>query len=184
MVKFIAADVSMAEFHKLGFDGTGVVKASRADSRMKSTAFTYQSGASDYDRIAGYIAAHFGDFSDCLAFASSRALGDFTNGIAVRPDWIEYAAGRARHGAAAPLDLEPGHRFGAGEGAELRQLIRSALSLGWDMLLKADTTKTVVRLSHDDRIELYYLSSPAELKAKLAETCEPALWFDPRRHFS
>lgn len=183
MVSFVSGDASLAEFRKRGFDQHGLIKNSHADSRMKCTAFAYQSGASDYDLIAELIAAQFGEFSDCLVWAAARALGDYTGQDVFRPDWTEYAAWRTRHGATAPLGSEPGHRFVAGEGAGLRRLIRSALSLGWDTLLKSDATKSIVRLSHDDRIELYYFSAPAKLKAQLARVCTPAPWFDPRRHF-
>ncbi|GLK79949.1 hypothetical protein GCM10008174_16900 [Methylopila turkensis] len=180
MVSFLLQADSAAEFRKRGFDEDGLIDGSRAASRMSWSAFSYQSRVRNAEEIAGALVVHLGDFLTCTAWVCRRALGDHTGENVVRPDWSRYVAWRTAHGATRTLGEAPGHLFGRGESADLREFIAVALYLGWDTLLKTDKTRTIVKLSHDDRIELYHFSAPAELKSELGRLCEPAPWFDPR----
>lgn len=184
MVLFVSKAKAAAEFRKLGFDETGIIDGSRAANRMKWSAFTYQSRVKNAEQIADALADHLGDFSKCVVWACQLVFGDHTGEDSLHPDWKEYDAWRTSHGASAVLGATPGHVFSGQETGALRRLVEFALYLGWDTLIKSDATKTVIKLSHDDRIELYYLSSPTKLKLRLGRLCEPAPWFDPRPRFS
>ena len=180
MVLFVSQHEAAGQFRKRGFDEVGLISGSRAEKRLKCRAFVYQSRVRNGPQIADAIVRSLGDFTTCLLWACHRRLGDHTRDDAVNADWRDYADWRTAHGAARTLSEEPGHLFSAGEGGALARLIAAALYLGWDGLIKSDAVRTIVRLSHEDRIEIYGASMPAGLVAELSGLCEPAPWFTPR----
>jgi hypothetical protein len=171
---FVTAAQSQAFFAKLGIDRHGLVSGSRSALRHKTVDVFYDSPLRAAPAVAAALVASQGTFSTCLVWAHGLISGDRSSEHDPPPGWAEYRGWRNASGEPRSLHEAPGHVFDAGETAPLADVIAWAILMGWDALLGAKPARSVVHLSHDDRITISSRTTPVRLIARLEKLGLPA----------
>jgi hypothetical protein len=91
-------------FARLGIDRDGLVPGTRGADRFKMTEVMYPDPFAIADRVGKSIAAHQGNFAECLVWCTGVVFGD----LSLEPDpprawrgllWLAKVDGRAAHPA-------------------------------------------------------------------------------------
>jgi hypothetical protein len=162
-MRFITKPESQAYFAKLGIGEQGLVPGSRSAVRLRTFDIYYHSPLAGGREVAHALAAHQGDFSECLLWAHDLIFGDRSLEAQPPPAWSEYRRWRKAERESRSLYEAPGHRFDAGERKAMCGIIELAITMGWDALIAAKPSKLIIHLSHDDRISIYARSRPSDL---------------------
>lgn len=116
---------------------------------------TYETGTSSYRRLAGPIVEEIGAFDEALLWIEDAVLGDsYSDGVIENPAWQDYYHWRGRHGDDRRVMEAPGCLFESNEGEHLAEAITYAIMLACDAQVMVRPGRTLLRISHDDCIDV------------------------------
>lgn len=116
---------------------------------------TYETGAQSYRRLAGPIVAEIGAFDEALLWIEDMAFGDsYHEGKIENPLWRDYYQWRGQNGDDRRIYDAPGCLFDGKESKQLAEAITFAILLACDAHLMARPGRTLLKISHDDTIDV------------------------------
>jgi hypothetical protein len=150
-------------FAKLGFDRDGLVPGTRGAERFKISEVMYGDPFPIAERVGRSIAAHQGNFAECLLWCEGVVFGDLTREPDPPRAWRDYYRWRRQMGETRILYDAPGHLFVPSERDALAQVVAWAMCMRWEAFIAAKPNKFVLSLCHDDYLTLYARSTPGGL---------------------
>lgn len=128
---------------------------SRDVNEPRKARVTYESGTHSYRRLAGPIVEEIGAFDEALLWIEDMVFGDsYNEGIIENPLWQEYYRWRGGHGDDRRVKEAPGCLFESKEGKHLAEAITYAIMLACDAHVMVRPGRTLLRISHDDFIDV------------------------------
>lgn len=116
---------------------------------------TYETGPQSYRKLAGPIVAEIGAIDEALLLIEDATLGDsYNEGVIENPLWRDYYHWRGLNGDDRRVMEAPGCLFDAKETKQLAEAITFAISLACDAHLMARPGRTLLKISHDDTIDI------------------------------
>lgn len=131
-----------------------LTRRGRATCLKRTATLTYQSRMKNADVVSRLLAQCLGDFDWSVLWPYEFPWGDRSQEKSPPADWREYAQWRQVNGERRSLYDAPGHKFGRSEGLSAAKAIEFAIYTGWDAVAFASPLQSLIRLSHDDYIEL------------------------------
>jgi hypothetical protein len=131
----------------------GRKRAAILDSKHTAT-FIYESLLKQSAAVCQLLTECLGDFTWAVLWAYELPFGDRSTEAEPPGGWGRYASWRQAAGESRRLYDAPGHLFAAGERSAVAEALVFAIRLGWDAVLFGSPPRAVIRLSHDDDIDI------------------------------
>jgi hypothetical protein len=137
-------------------------------SAPRKARVTYESGPQSYRKLAGPIVEEIGAFDEALLWIDDMDFGDsYTEGRIENPLWQEYYHWRGSHGDDRRVGEAPGCLFDGKEGKLLAEAMTYAIMLACDAQVMVRPGRTLLRISHDDTIDVISSLNARKIIARL-----------------
>ncbi len=154
-VEFLTAAQCLDHARTVRLTESDLLERRRVRGLGRTEIFPYRSRLQNADDVAASLVLALGDFIWAVLWAYRFPFGDLTKGLAPPDDWKRYGAWRRGTGETRTPYEAPGHKFAASEPTQLAKAIRFAIHAGWDTAVFACPSLCLIRLSHDDFIEVH-----------------------------